>query len=345
MEYNIDFLIAGCSTNCRHCYIDGGPAPIMPYEDVMLCLKKLQPAFRRFGKALSFTLDNEACLHPRLADILQYIYRECPENDFHHGSTTGIAFNHRLDKAQLWRLQKELGLDFGRITLHGGEKNHDLITRTPGFFAESLEYARFLRANGGRMEVNLMLSRLLVDDREAVTAALETLRPDAVFLNVTNAAPNRRLWDYQQWRVSLTDAEKLDGYLSRWGLDEDKTLDRLKNSTHRALVKQLEREGPPKEPGHCFLSLHRDRTLWLGNTGMERRLLGDLGQLTEEQIIAQLEACPSNWNFYPSAFADPPAFDRVLAHAKAHTRQELLYPDTDSLLSRMTQELLMEGSL
>ncbi len=342
MEYNIDLIIAGCSTNCRHCYVDGGPAPVMPYEDVLLCLKKLQPAFDKWGKGITFTLDNEAYLHPQLPEILRYIYRECPENDFHHGSTTGIAFNHRRDKDQLWALQKELGLDHGCITLHGGQKNHEFLTQTPKSFAESLEYARYLRKNGGKMEVNLMLSRLLADDREELAAVLEDLRPDAVYLTVTNAAPNRRLWDYQQWRASLADCEKLQGWLSRWGLEERPTMERLRGCTHRAWTEQLERQGLPQEPDHCFLTVHTDLTLWQGNTGVEQRCLGDLRRMTEEELLAALEACTPNWNFYPWAFRQPPAFEQVLAYAKTHPAQDLLYPDADSLLSRMTQELLKE---
>ncbi len=345
MEYNIDFLLAGCSTNCRHCYVDGGPAPIMPLKDVLLAFEKLQPAFDKWGKAISFTLDNEAYLHPDLPDILRYIYGGCAENDFHHGSTTGIAFNHRRDKEALWSLQQQLGLDYGCITLHGGRQNHDFLTQTPGSLEESLDYARFVRSHGGRMEVNLMLSRLLVDGREQLTALLEELAPDAVHLTVTNAAPNRRLWDYQRWRVCAADCEKLTGFLCRWGLEEDKTLARLADCTHQALVSKLEVQGPPQEPDHCFLSLHRDLTLWLGNTGVEQRLLGDLRRMTGQDVITALEGCTPNWNFYPSAFASPPPFDRVLAYAQTHPRQDLLYPDADSLLSRMTQELLMEGSL
>ncbi len=345
MEYNIDLIIAGCSTNCRHCYVDGGPAPIMPLKDVLLAFEKLQPAFAKWGKAISFTLDNEAYLHPHLPAIWRRIFRECPQNYFHHGSTTGLAFNHRRDKEELWALQQELGLDYGCITLHGGRENHDFITQTPGSFEESLDYARFVKGHGGKAQVNLMLSRLLTDDRAELDAILAQLQPDAVFLNVTNAAPNGRLWDYQQWRASLSDCQKLAGHLSRWGLDEDKTLARLRAGTHRALVEKLSREGLPRQPDHCFLTVHRDLTLWQGNTGVEQKLLGDLRQMTPEEVIAALEACSPNWDFYPAAFADPPAFDRVLAYAQAHPAQELVYPDADSLLSRMTQELLKEASL
>ena len=38
---NIDFLVAGCNTHCRHCYVNGGPGPIMPVEDALMCIDKL----------------------------------------------------------------------------------------------------------------------------------------------------------------------------------------------------------------------------------------------------------------------------------------------------------------
>ena len=36
---NVDFLLSGCSTRCRHCYVAGGPGPMMETGDALLCIK------------------------------------------------------------------------------------------------------------------------------------------------------------------------------------------------------------------------------------------------------------------------------------------------------------------
>lgn len=40
MEINIDLLVAGCNTCCLHCYVNGGPSPMMPMDDALLCIEK-----------------------------------------------------------------------------------------------------------------------------------------------------------------------------------------------------------------------------------------------------------------------------------------------------------------
>ena len=32
---NFDFLVAGCNTRCQHCYVNGGPGPMMPLADAL----------------------------------------------------------------------------------------------------------------------------------------------------------------------------------------------------------------------------------------------------------------------------------------------------------------------
>lgn len=64
MDYNIDILVAGCNTNCQHCYVDGGPGPAMKFEDFQKSLNHLLPIMKAMGNSFSFTLDNELYNHP-----------------------------------------------------------------------------------------------------------------------------------------------------------------------------------------------------------------------------------------------------------------------------------------
>ena len=38
---NVDFLVSGCNTHCKHCYVNGGPGPLMRTADALACIEKL----------------------------------------------------------------------------------------------------------------------------------------------------------------------------------------------------------------------------------------------------------------------------------------------------------------
>lgn len=67
---NIDFLVAGCNTHCKHCYVNGSPGPMMPIEDVILCIKRLEEIAKYLPVGTSFTLDHEPINHPQIEQIL-----------------------------------------------------------------------------------------------------------------------------------------------------------------------------------------------------------------------------------------------------------------------------------
>ena len=131
MEYNIDILVAGCNTRCMHCYVDGGPGPCMAPEDFRLCLDRLGPAFERFGRRLSFTLDNELYNHPGALALLRYVADHAAANYFHHGSTTGIALLRRADRRALLKLLLDNGWAKASFAIHGGAASHNRIVANP----------------------------------------------------------------------------------------------------------------------------------------------------------------------------------------------------------------------
>ena len=70
MMINIDFLLAGCNTRCRHCYVNGGPGPMMATGDALLCMEKLDRLAALLPDETSFTLDHEPMNHPEIARII-----------------------------------------------------------------------------------------------------------------------------------------------------------------------------------------------------------------------------------------------------------------------------------
>lgn len=99
MEINIDLLVAGCNTCCLHCYVNGGPSPMMPMDDALLCIEKMDAVAEYLPEGTSFTLDHEPMNHPQLDRILHEASHTKHIRNYHHGMTTGVGLMHRQDRA------------------------------------------------------------------------------------------------------------------------------------------------------------------------------------------------------------------------------------------------------
>lgn len=98
MELNVDFLVAGCNTRCKHCDVCGGPGLRMPVEMALLCLEKMDALAAHLPFAASFTLDHEPMNHPDLVKILAAAAQTKHISYYHHGMTTGLGLMHRQDR-------------------------------------------------------------------------------------------------------------------------------------------------------------------------------------------------------------------------------------------------------
>lgn len=333
MEYNIDILVAGCNTNCRHCYVNGGPNKRMTTEDFEICIDLLLPVFLHFGERVSFTLDNEPYNHPDFPRIIDYVRQYCWNSYFHHGSTTGIAFNHRVDKDAIWEKQKAYGIDFASVTLHGGEKNHNFITRNTKAFSEAIDYIRFVKAHHGKLCISLMLSKLLIQDCDEISEILHKIQPDEVYLAIPNSAPSKRMQAYQKYRPTYEECLQLSGYLSAWGLDEAALMKQFEAGSSKNLLATLKTQKAFKiaQPEQCYLTIHPDLNLYIGNSGVETEFIGNLHAATSGIIIDAMENAPANYNFFPVCFAEVPKFEDVIEFA--HSDDNLVYPDMDSFIT------------
>ena len=90
MEINFDFLLSGCNTRCKHCYVNGGPGSMMRSEDALLFIEKLDELAELLPFEASFTLDNEPMNHPEIASIVRSAAATKNIKNYHHGMTSGI---------------------------------------------------------------------------------------------------------------------------------------------------------------------------------------------------------------------------------------------------------------
>ena len=132
MNINVDFLVSGCNTCCRHCYVNGGPGPLMRTDDALACIEKLDRISACLPKGTSFTLDHEPMNHPEIRKILYAASHTKHITNYHHGVTTGLGLMSRRDKEAVIQAYLENGYNKSGITLHGiSTSKNDAIWTVP----------------------------------------------------------------------------------------------------------------------------------------------------------------------------------------------------------------------
>ena len=341
---NVDFLVAGCNTHCLHCYVNGGPGPMMPVEDALLCIEKLDAMAAYLPGDVSFTLDHEPVNHPHLDQILYAVSHTRHIQNYHHGMTTGVGLMARKDKEDVIRAYQDCGYhDFG-ITIHGCAERHNEIVRRAGAYDAAVAAAEFIQAQGAEINVSLMLNRFFAEDAENISALLRRLQPDYIYFAMPIFSPHRNMMDFEPYRASIKTIEGLHGYLAEWRQDEGKIISTAMENTAASAVERLKRGDDlrklfmQKQDG-LYLSLHQDCMLYVGNSGVETRCLGDLRSIDLEAAAEIIRSLPGNRDY--GAFYDmdvlPSAAD--LIKALEGLPQDAVYGDFPSIIYRGLADL------
>ena len=167
MKYTFEITIAGCSTNCAHCYVNGGIGKSMSYDDYYLCLSKLIPVFDKLNDEISITLGNEIFCNRDIKKIIDYSTENIPRYFSYHDfsvPTTGIALLHLRDRDNILNSLKSARADSFMLALHGNKFNHNLIVQNPDGFDEICKTADFLIGNRFNIVFNQIISKLMVND-------------------------------------------------------------------------------------------------------------------------------------------------------------------------------------
>lgn len=298
MDYNIDILVAGCDTSCLHCYVNGGPGPQMRLEAFYLCLERLRLAFERFGRALTFTLDNELYGHAHALELLRYVADTCGDSYYHHGSTTGIALLERQDAPALLRLLREKSWTETSFAIHGGRENHDRIVARRGAL-ETLERAAALcRSEGMTIWISLMASKCLLADRAEVAALLNRLPHDGLLPVIPDYYPTPRLRRYQSIRCEREQIGEFFDFATELGATREQ-LEYCDGWTCESRVFDAAREGrlalDPEARQTAFFHIDSRLDFYRGNTGSPLEYCGNIARLSGEAICGIIAATPDNY--------------------------------------------------
>lgn len=337
MTVNVDLLVSGCNTRCKHCYVNGGPGGFMSLEDALLTIERLDALAERLPYETGFTLDNEPMNHPDLEAILRSAAATRHIAYYHHGMTSGIALMRREDRSAVMRAYLECGYGNFGITIHGSASHHDEIVRRQGACQIAIEAAEYIKSCGAKIEVSLMLNRFFAEDASEIDAMLTRLQPDGIYFAIPNFTPHEHMTDFEPYRASLDTLHRLRPWLARWGQREKEpskeicTIGMLRERLERGLDIAEFFRYPQDE---LYLTVHQNGDLFVGNTGVETALLGNMRTLDIEETAECICALPGNRDYGAFYEIDGLPGREELIHALELLPEELLYSDQASALYR-----------
>ena len=344
MEYNIDLLVAGCDTACRHCYVNGGPAPEMPYEAFVRCMEKLRLAFECFGDRLSFTLDNEVYHHPQALRILEYVAEHAASNYYHHGSTTGIAILGHPDREAILSLLEQSGWREVSFAIHGGTENHDRIVNRPGALLALTRAAELFKAHGFEVWLSLIASKALLRDRVEVEQLMGDIPHDNVLPVIPDYYPTPRLRRYQSIRCNAEETEAFIRLARDLG-----GVDAPRYCSESQVWRSLCEGGfSPDWTKRQIAFFHIDHRLdfHVGNTGSSIRDCGNVDDLSSEKILKIIESATDN--YYETSEIHYADLEQAIdTRGVKRSEEDYTYPDPISCLIAMidnTRQINVSGA-
>ena len=337
MTVNIDLLVSGCNTRCRHCYVNGGPGSLMSLADALAAIDTLDRLAELLPFEAGFTLDNEPMNHPDIGIIIRKAAAVKHIAYYHHGMTTGIALMRREDREAVMRAYLDCGCSSFGITLHGNARHHDEIVRREGARQASVEAAEFMKSCGAEVGVSLMCNRFFAEDAGEIDALLKRLDPAYLYFAIPNFTPHPHMTDYEPYRASTDTLRGLRPWLARRGqLDkgwakEYCTAGMLKERLEQGLDLLALFRQPQDE---LYMTVHQNGDLFVGNTGVETEYLGSMRTLDIRAAAKRIRELPGNRDY--GAFYDEKLLPgrEALIRALDQLPRDLLYSDVASALYR-----------
>lgn len=250
----------------------------------------------------SVTLDNQPANHSQALEFYRLAAEFLKPFYYHYGSTTGLPYIEGSDRNEILTLMHRAGWNEVSFCIHGGEVSHNRVVHHPAAFQSLARAAKQFREHGFRLGVSLMLSTCLIEDHDQVRVLLERLDPDFTLLVIPLHAPTKRMRDYLELRPTLEQCVTSLPQISQWGIDPDELIDQL-NRYHLDWVMEEMTNTPfealawPESRNRVYYSIHPNLDLFYGNTGDERKKIGNLRELADDDLKESLLSDQPNETF------------------------------------------------
>ncbi len=298
MEYNIDILVAGCNTTCMHCYVNGGKAPSMSLSDFYLCIDKLNPVFEKLKDKISFTLDNEIFNHPNAVQILECIEQKCKNNYYHHGSTTGIAFLNHPQQVELFDILKRNNWNYISFAIHGNNETHNQIVNNNIGLESIIKASKLFRENKFEIWISLMITKKLAKELDEVSSILAQIQYDNILPVIPDYFPTPRLVKYQNIRCNQKEYEKILEFLVSKKVDISDIKNAVQSNNEEVIIQNLNVDLVSNEllsKRTAFFHIDNKLDFYLGNTGSPLKYLGNIKDLSSDEIYYNIIIAEDNY--------------------------------------------------
>jgi len=354
MKYTFEFTIAGCATNCAHCYVDGGPGLQMRLSDYKFCLQKIKGVLGKLDGDIAVTLGNEIFCHSAINDILSFTSQLIPEyfsfQDY-PVPTTGISLVDRNDVEQIIKNLQTSGASGCMLALHGIEQSHNEIVCRRNAFSKLFETADYFTEKGFSVLFNLIVSKVLCRDFRQLMQTIAFYPKADVRLTIPLYVPTKRLSKYQACRAEYDDCIRLAAIAEEYSVNTVKFLEYCNKYNEAAVFAKLREDGfryseeKQKAVQWKFFNITQNGDLYLGNVGAHTKWLGNLLYTAEEKLLAGIQTSEPNYDYtayYPDDLFI--SLEKKLIHIPPR-KHNYVYSSKQDCIYAMLDELGFQSSI
>jgi len=323
MKYTFEITIAGCVTNCAHCYVNGGMGSSMCFDDYRFCIEKLTPTLNRLNGDIAVTLGNELFCNPDIAKIINYSSDSIPKyfsyRDF-AVPTTGIALVNRKDRNDILHSLRSAEAEKFMLALHGNRDNHNRVVQNPNAFDELFRTADFFAENGFDVLFNLIVSKPLLDDFSETLERLSDI-PCKARLTVPLYVPTERMRRYQSMRADYSDCMRIAELADKYGVDINSLNEHCKYHSEKAVLTDISTNGfnydleKSNAADWTFFNITQNFDVYYGNVGAHTKHLGNLKNMSKDELYQSIIPLEANCDY--NAFYDDEIFYTLEKHIVA----------------------------
>jgi len=246
MKYTIEITVAGCTTSCAHCYVNGGHAPTMSFDNFSFCAEKLAEVFKYLDGDIAVTTGNEPFCHPQITEILDCLSSTLPcyfSFADYFVPTTGAALINHKKRERILDLLRTFGANGFMLAVHGNKQTHDRLVNRTGSYYDIFKTADFLTAHGLEILFNLIVSKHLYVGLESVIDTMLSYKKADCRLTVPIYVPTTRMKQYQQHRADVRECIRISKVAHSRGISTDALLKYCEQFNERCIIDSIIADG------------------------------------------------------------------------------------------------------
>ena len=220
------------------------------------------------------------------------------------------------------------------LTLHGNESPHDEIVEKSGAYKAISEFKDIMISNGFAPMYNIMINKYVAGDLSFL--AQDFLADSFAYrLTIPLYVPTDRMRAFQKLRANLSDCIRVAESLKQSGLDDAGFRSKAVSGSEQNIRENIKNWdiniADKNQPQWAFFNIAQDLSLFYGNVGLHTKYLGNIRDMSAEQIVCAITAQLPNFDY--SAYYDIAALPSISQIAdRADISNNYVYSDVASCI-------------